>query len=185
MEKVGLRGSILSGANLSGANLIRSNLVEANLTKANLTSTNLSEADLRGANLKYASLSGTNLTKANLRDADLKNASLQGANLIYASLRDSNLTGAKLPPPPMLLLARWGQVDRWLTTELMRYDAANHPDPEAFDKWALTGECPYENCNWERSAHFYEKSKLWESGPSKSALELARALLLNCTKTKL
>jgi hypothetical protein len=51
----------------------------------------------------------------------------------------------------------------------MLWDAANHPDPEAFDRWASGGACPYsaevlgEN-KVARAAQFSEKKILWGKG---------------------
>lgn len=103
---------------------------------------------------------------------DLSSANLSCANLSCAKLSYANLSYANLPPPPIVLLANWGELSEKLTVELMRYDAANHPDPSTFDDWAKGGGCPYGNVNWQRSANFREKRELWEPGLSKSALEL-------------
>lgn len=120
----------------------------------------------------YAKLSYANLRGANLRNADLRGADLRGANLIGA-----DVTNVKWPAPTVVLLAWWGQCSDSLTTELMRYDATNHPDPSAFDKWANDGACPYTICHVQRSAKFTERRGLWSPGPSKSAYELMQMLL--------
>jgi len=83
----------------------------------------------------------------------------------------------KFPPPPtQLLLCDWGRVSDTLTTELMRFDASNHPHPELFDEWAKGGRCPY-TTGFARCASFKEDPNLWKSGKAKSARELAIMLL--------
>ena len=99
--------------------------------------------------------------------------------------RTANLTGADLSkimiPPPMFLLAQWGEVSDALCVDLMRYDAANHPNPEKFIEWAKGGNCPYSDMSILRSAHFTEKRELIPPGflslPVKSAYELMQALI--------
>ena len=180
-------------ADLSRANLYRADLSEANLSRADLSGANLrgaklSRADLSGANLSGADLRGADLHKANLSEANLTGADLSGANLRNAALRRADLTWANLigakvsektmwPAPTMLLLARWGTVSDKLCIELMRYDAANHLQPEAFNVWAKGGGCPYAFCQWSRCANFTEIAALWSPGPALSALELAMSLV--------
>jgi len=117
--------------------------------------------------------------KANLSEADLSEANLSEANLSKANLSGADLRWANLPSPTMLLLANWGNVylSNELCIELMRYDAANHPKPELFNKWANGGDCPYNGIKWQRCANFQERKDLWSPGPAKSALELAMMLL--------
>jgi hypothetical protein len=77
----------------------------------------------------------------------------------------------------MLLLANWQEVSDLLTTELMRYDADNHPDKKLFTAWAKGGDCPYSSIWWQRCANFQEKKELWKVGKCKmSALQLVEAL---------
>ncbi len=113
----------------------------------------LSGANLSGANLRYANLSGANLRYANLRYADLSGANLSGANL----------SGADLPSPTVVLLAYWGVVSPSLCRDLMAYDAACHPDPSAFTRWAK-GESgsPYSDVKVQRAAVFSEKKEHWD-----------------------
>jgi hypothetical protein len=139
--------------------------VRANLQSADLQGADLQEADLQSANLRWA-----NLRSANLQWADLRGADLQGANL-----REANLRRANLPNAPMLLMAAWGEVSDALTTDLMRYDASNHPDPTLFDVWAKGGPCPM-SMKWARAACFQEKKSLWIPGESPSALSLVLRL---------
>ena len=127
-------------------------------------------ADLSNADLRYADLSF-----ANLRSANLSNADLSYAYLSYANLSNANLSSADLPAPAMFLLCSWGAVSDKLTTELMRYDASNHPNPEKFDEWAAGGDCPYQS-GFQRCANFTEKRDLWKKGKTKSARELALML---------
>ena len=165
----------------------RADLSYADLRYANLSSANLSSADLSSANLRYANLSSANLSYANLRYADLRSANLSYADLSYADLSSANLryadlsyadlSYANLPSPTMLLLASWYQVSAKLTLKLMRYDAANHPEPTKFDEWAKGGDCPYADVKWQRCATFQENRELWKPGKAtKSALELVLML---------
>jgi len=140
--------------------------------RANLSSADLSYADLRSANLSSA-----NLSYANLYSANLSSANLSSANLSSADLRSADLSLANLPAPTMLLLAAWEMVSAELTLKLMRYDAANHPEPSKFDEWAKGGNCPYADVKWQRCANFQENRELWEPGKTtKSALELVMML---------
>jgi hypothetical protein len=164
LSDANLRGANLSYANLSDANLSGANLSGANLSGANLSGANLSGANLRGADLSGANLSYANLSYANLSDANLSYANLSDANLRGANLRGANLRGANLPAPTMVLLATWGEVSDQLCADLMLLDAAAHPDPEAFDKWAKGGSCPYKNVLVDRVANFREKTALWGKG---------------------
>jgi hypothetical protein len=155
-------GADLYGADLYGANLYGANLYGANLRGANLYGANLYGADLRGADLYGANLRGANLYGANLRGADLRGADLRGANLYGADLYGANLYGANLPAPTALLLANWGAVSDNLCRDLMTYDAACHPDPTLFTKWAEGGPCPYTAIKIERAASFTEVKALWK-----------------------
>jgi hypothetical protein len=146
----------------------------------------------RGADLSGADLSGADLSGAYLRGAYLRGAYLRGADLSGADLRGADLSGADLslakyskttkwPAPTILLLAAWGGVTEDLCKALMRFDAANHPKPESFSRWAAGGSCPYADVLFERCARFQEKASLWTPGllndPAKSALELAQLLI--------
>ncbi len=97
---------------------------------------------------------------ADLSGADLSGADLSGANLSGADLRYANLSGADLPSPTMVLLARWTVSDD-LCRDLMTFDAACHPDPTAFTRWAEGGSCPYNEVKVQRAANFKEQRKLW------------------------
>lgn len=125
-----------------------------------------------GETLRCVNLRGANLANACLRGADLRGANLRDANLRGANLRDADLRGATLPAPPVVLLAAWGEVSPDLCTELMRYDAVNHPKPAAFDAWAEGGPCPYDGARVQRSARFTEDRTLWSPGPALSAFYL-------------
>jgi hypothetical protein len=144
--------AITSGANLCGADL----------RGADLRGADLRGADLRGANLYGANLYGANLCGANLRGADLRGANLRGADLYGADLRGADLYGANLPSPTVVLLANWGNVTDKLCRDLMTYDAACHPDPTLFTKWAEGGPCPYIAIKIERAASFTEVKALWK-----------------------
>ena len=125
---------------------------------------NLSGADLSGADLSEAYLSGADLSGANLSEADLSGADLSEAYLSGADLSGADLSGADLPAPGCVLVASWYECSDALTTELMRWDAANHPDPTAFDRWVAGGPCPYNNVKVQRAANFAEKKHLWKHG---------------------
>ena len=171
----------LPGVELSGSYLEGTRLRWADLRGANFKSVLLRGADLRGADLSGANLSDSNLIEANLSGADLRDADLRGARFIGANLSDlylwgADLRGALLPSPTVLLLCHWGTCPDGLTTELMRYDAANHPDPDRFDEWANGGSCPYDDVLWDRAARFIQNPRLWSPGPAKSALWLVERL---------
>jgi len=165
----------LWNADLWNADLRNTNLWNANLRKANLWNTNLCDANLCDANLRNADLWNANLRNANLWNADLWNADLRNANLWNADLWNTNLCDAVLPPPTILLLCNWGKVSDKLTSELMRYDATNHPHPHKFQEWADGGDCPYSS-GFPRVAHFQENKELWKPGKAKSARELVLML---------
>ncbi len=169
---VDLGGANLDGADLVGANLGGAYLVGANLGGAYLRGANLRGACLRGACLRGACLAGANLTGAYLTEANLHGACLAGANLTEARVS-----------PPALLFAAWGAVSDDLCRDLMRYDAANHPDgAAAFQRWADGCGCPYGATQWLRAANFTERRKCWEPGPAPSALELCERLIAEkCT----
>ena len=174
LSSADLRWADLRWANLRWADLRWADLLWADLRSANLRSANLSWADLRSANLRWA-----NLLWANLRLADLRSADLSWADLRSADLSSADLRSACLPSPTSLLLCRWNNISDELTTELMRYAAANHPDTEKFTEkftlWANGGECPYTR-GFSRCVNFQEKRNLWSPGESKSARELVLML---------
>jgi len=178
-----LEGADLSDANLEGADLMGADLEGAdlrgdNLTSANLHGANLTGAILCGADLSDADLEGANLMGADLEGADLSDADLRDANLYNAILRGADLTGTKLPSPPQILGANWGEVTPELAVELVRYDASLCPDGERlFEEWAKGGPCPFEEQPFERAANFKERKELWSPGPAKNALELVSLLL--------
>jgi hypothetical protein len=130
---------------------------------------------LRGEGGHRANLQEANLQWANLQWANLQGAYLQGAYLQEANLQRADLRGAYLPSPPELLLCYWGEVSNKLCTELMKYDASNHPDPTKFDEWAEGKGCPYGK-GFSRSALFQEKRELWKPGKAKPARELVLML---------
>ena len=189
LKGANLYGATLDGATLDGANLYGANLYGANLKGATLKGATLDGANLNGATLYGANLYGATLDGANLYGATLDGANLDGANLKGATLYGANLKGANLDllhiPPPVLLLADWGTVSDDLCRDLMRYDAANHPDGDAaFDGWKKTGKCPYESTHWLRSANFYERRELWIPGQAPSALELCERLIAEKCKVR-
>lgn len=116
-----------------------------------------------------------------IEEAEKKTETLQKILSNHKKWLDGNggesadLRGANLPPAPVLLTAFWEEVSDNLCRELMRYDAANHPDPKKFDEWAKGGSCPYSG-GFQRAANFKEERGLWKPGPSKSAHELVLML---------
>jgi len=187
LRQYGAGERIFSGSNLSWSNLSGSNLSGSNLRGSNLRGSDLSESDLSESNLRWSDLSGSNLrgsdlSESDLRGSDLSWSNLSGSNLRWSdlsgsNLRGSNLRGSNLPSPGMILLAQWGEVSDSLCIELMRYDAANHPDPSSFDRWAETGSCPYEDCPVQRSVNFTQRRNLWSPGPGRPAYELMVQLI--------
>ena len=171
-DETGGQRAPLSGADLSGADLSRANLSGADLSRANLSGANLFRANLSGADLFRA-----NLSEADLSGADLSRANLSGADLSGADLSRANLSGADLPAPTMLLLASWGACSPELTLDLMRFNAANHPNPSKFVEWANVGPCPYVDEKIQRAANFQEARKLYTPGPAPSAYQLMVRLL--------
>jgi hypothetical protein len=171
-------GTVAEVAATNRANLRDADLRRADLRRADLRRANLSGADLRRADLRRADLRRANLSGANLRDADLRRANLSWANLSWADLRRANLRGANLRyiPAPLVLLAQWGELPDALTLDLMRYDAANHPRPERFLRWADDGPCPYSELSVTRAANFQECRGLIKADflgvPVKSAWDL-------------
>jgi hypothetical protein len=111
--------------------------------------------------------------KITLEKAVSKQAYLGGADLGGADLRGADLRGADLSPA-IIFNVSWGVVSDALCLEMMRYDAANHPDPKAFDKWAKdpSSGCPYTGTGITRMLWFDENPKLWKSGKAKSAYDL-------------
>ena len=175
------RRADLSGADLSGAHLSGADLSGAHLRGADLSGADLSGAHLRGAHLRAADLSGAHLSGAHLRGADLRGADLRGADLSGADLSGADLSGAHLPSPTVVLLAIWGTLAADLTVDLMRYDASCHPEPEAFDRWAAGGACPYSGVKVQRAAQFSERRDLWSPGPSPRPYDLmVRVLAEKC-----
>lgn len=104
---------------------------------------------------------------------ELENKVRERANLAGANLVGANLAGAyydsrtRWPAISIVLLASWGEVSNELTRDLMRYDAAMHPDPSAFDQWVKGGACPLNEILVGRAASFVEKRHLWSPGPVK------------------
>ncbi len=182
LRSANLSGADLSGADLSGADLRSADLRSANLSGADLSGADLSGADLSGADLSGADLSGANLSGADLSGANLPGADLRSANLSGANLSGADLSGANLPAPTMLLLAIWGSLSDELTADLMLLDASAHPDPEAFQKWADGGKCPYTGVKVQRIANFTENRKLWGKGKPDTIYNLMVRILKEKTK---
>jgi hypothetical protein len=78
-------------------------------------------------------------------------------------------------------LATWGDVSRQLCADLMLFDAENHPDPAAFDRWAAGGDCPYGSVHVQRAARFLERAAFWGQGQHCRPYDLmARVLAEKC-----
>ena len=162
----GQRG--FEGANLEGANLRRARLEGAYLRRANLGRAYLEGANLRRANLGRAYLRRANLRRANLEGANLRRAYLEGANLRRARLEGANLSGAKYSVLAVLQ-ADWGKVSDELCRELMQWDAACSPTPEAFQAWTDgSPDCPCAQIL--RAFHFQESRELYVPGPPTKTL---------------
>jgi len=144
---------------------VRADLRSADLSYADLRSADLRSADLRSADLRYADLRYANLRSADLSYADLRYADLRSADLRSADLRYADLRSADLPSPGVVLLSDWGSLANESVAALMRLDASAHPDPEAFDRWARGGSCPYSGVKVQRAANFNENKDLWIPGP--------------------
>ena len=114
---------------------------------------------LRGANLRGANLWGANLWGANLRGANLWDANLWGANLWDADLR-----GAKYNPITLLSTVYWGKLSNCATTLAMRFDAASHPNPHAFQIWADGGSCPLNTSSVVQAINFEPRRNCWVPG---------------------
>jgi len=144
-------------------------------------------SDLHGSNLSGSDLSDSDLSDSDLSYSDLSNSDLRGSNLSYSDLSYSDLQNIIIAPPSFLF-ANWGKVSDALCVHLMRYDAANHPEPQKFLEWAKTGTCPYQSTNVLRSANFTEKRSLitedFLSLPVKSAYELTQMLIAEKGKQK-
>ncbi len=189
-RKLNLRGADLRGARLQGMNFSGMGLEHVDFTNAHLEDANFEGSCLDSACFRRATVSGANFTDADLEDADFFTADARGANFENASCIDANfmwawLTKAKFKNvwklnTAMFLLANWGRVSDQLTTELMRYDAANHPDPELFKAWADGGHCPYSSREVTRVAKFAEAEGLYKPGKSKSAYELMQMVVKEC-----
>jgi hypothetical protein len=63
-----------------------------------------------------------------------------------------------------------------LNLALMRYDAAFHPHPEHFKRWAMTGACPYmQDYRATRMIeHFWPERSLYTPGRALSAVNLLK-----------
>ena len=174
-----LASADLSGADLSDANLSDANLVGANLSGTRLSRTNLCNADLTGAKLDKALLDQADITNADLRFSKLTNADLTGAILTNAMLFQADLTGATIDWRAVWPILRWYAITEALAADCMRYDASLHPDPDAFDRWAAGGECPYIGAygNVPRPIPcFTPLPRLWKRGPALPADILAGKL---------
>jgi len=180
-KKKGGKRADFSSDILIGINFHRCNLKRAFFTSAYLRYCDFINVDLRGADFIQ-----TNLHGCRFQDTDLRLAVLRGANLEEASFQGTDLRETYLPAPTMVLLANWRNrnLSRDLIRELMRYDAANHPDGTvAFNRWSKGGhyeDYPYRSQKIERAANFTEDPNLWEPGPSKSAYELMALVLKEC-----
>lgn len=128
---------------------------------------NISELIVRarkkGISFRYADLDDLDLQGVDFRGMDLRDANFHRSNLRGAWFHGAKVDGVHWPAPTMVLLANWGECSDRLTTALMRYDAANHPDPKAFLNFGTNGWCPYRmgfGVTVERCANFNENQML-------------------------
>jgi len=127
-------------------------------------------ARLRGVDIQ--------LHRLDLSEAPLRNADLRGANLRYCHVRGADFSGAdlrsaSLPSPSVMLTAYWPNLDDdKLVRDLMRYDAENHENPDAFETWAAGGPCPYEDSTFSRAANFNEDTEAFKPGRAPRAYDL-------------
>lgn len=137
------------------------------------------ERAIRGP-LRYAILDSLilyDLSDAHLEHASLRRADMTRAHFYNTYLYGCDLRGAILPAPAIMLQASWGdELSPQLVRDLMRWDAANHPRPEAFARWAKTGRCPYTLVKVRRAAHFQEDRKLYKPGPCPRPYDLLMRL---------
>ena len=61
----------------------------------------------------------------------------------------------------------------------MVFDAANHPDPTAFERWASrsNGKCPYTDVKVARAATFNQKKEHWPLGQACRPYDLMTRVL--------
>jgi hypothetical protein len=116
---------------------------------------------------------------------DMSRLSFDGFPFKGTVFRNCNFFRSYLPNPLVVLQASWGSVSDELCIELMKFDAQNHPFPQAFDIWKKDGDCPYSvfanknkarSISIERAVNFKENKELWNHGlliqKVKSPLEL-------------
>ena len=186
-----LKGDGGERADLYGANLCRANLSGADLYGANLSGANLSGANLCRANLSGADLSETDLCRADLSGADLSGANLSGANLCRANLSGANLRRADITDIKgwtvlQILVSNWGEIPKYLTIEMMKWDSILGPPDlmEKFKKWKKDEICPYSGEPFGRSLYFLQRRAWYVSGPPKMGLWELLIKLLNTKKIK-
>jgi hypothetical protein len=81
----------------------------------------------------------------------------------------------------VVLLCQWRILTEGLTSLAMAYDAACHPDPSAFTRWAQGGPCPYDGVKVQRACNFTERRELWKPGlPAPRPYDLMVALIRHC-----
>jgi uncharacterized protein YjbI with pentapeptide repeats len=165
----------LSGANLDGALMTQVELRESNLKGASLRGANLQSAELVKANLKGADLRNTDLRNTDLCNCDLEGADLRGARLKGANLSEANVKDVRWSIPEEILLASWPYISTELTLELMRYEAAHHPNPDALVQWFSGGSSPEDG--FERVADYTPDPGSWRPGPSLPAQVLVQRLI--------
>ena len=147
-------------------------------------------AFLRGepGGVRLAVPDGAVLSGADLTGAVLSRAYLTGADLTGANLSGAVLARARLPSPPAVLLAFWGDISPSLCRDLMEYDAANCPGGlDAFDAWAASadGPCPYSGAKVERAANFAERREHWDSAHARAtAPRSALSLMIDVIREK-
>jgi hypothetical protein len=127
----------------------------------------------RPANMRGISLYGLDLSETSLRNANLTGANLRTCKLHWTNFAGADLRNATLPAPSVMLAADWTMVrDEELIRDLMRYDAENHENPEAFVRWANGGECPYSGSMFGRAALFSQDPGAFKAGRAPRAYDL-------------
>lgn len=93
-----------------------------------------------------------------------------------ASIRNAKFIKTSLNPLSMLQCSWFRVSNPSLIDKLMRFDAANHPNPKAFDLWKEGGPCPYSCLNVKRAVAFYQNEEFYTKGPALSAYKLMMLL---------
>jgi len=192
MEQMGIQKILdshqlwLKGDGGERADLSETDLCRANLSGADLSETDLCRANLSGADLSGADLGRANLHRANLYGANLRRADLGRANLSETDLRRADITDIKGWTVLQILVSNWGEIPKYLTIEMMKWDSILGPPDlmEKFKKWKKDEICPYSGEPFGRSLYFLQRRAWYVSGPPKMGLWELLIKLLNTKKIK-